>query len=317
MPQALEFEKPLVELENKVNELKRFSEEKNIDLSNEITTLEKKAISLKQEIYANLTAWQKTQIARHPERPNFFDYAKSLFEDFIELHGDRGFADDKAVAGGIASFQGRAVTVIGHVKGKDTKDNLKRNFAMPHPEGYRKALRLMKQAEKFGRPVITFIDTPGAFPDLAAEERGQGEAIARNLLEMSNLRVPIISVVMGEGGSGGALALGVGDRLLMLEYSYLSVISPESCATILWRESGKAKEAAEALKYSAQDLLRLGVAEKIVQEPLGGAQRDHLAAAKNLEPVLLEELDCLSQLSVEELLSQRYAKIRRIGTFIE
>jgi acetyl-CoA carboxylase carboxyl transferase subunit alpha len=315
MAQPLDFERPLVELENKIKELKSFSEEKDLDLSEEIDTLEKKALSLKRSIYDNLSPWQKVQVARHPERPNFYDYVQLLFEDFIELHGDRSFADDKAIAGGIASFKGLPVTVIGHIKGKDTKSNIQRNFAQPHPEGYRKALRLMKQAEKFNRPIITLIDTPGAYSALPAEERGQGEAIARNLLEMSILKVPVICVIIGEGGSGGALGLGVGDKLLMLEHSYFSVITPESCAAILWRDSNKAKEAAEALKFTAQDLLRLGVADEIVSEPLGGAHRDYDEAAVKLGEALERALKELLPVSDQELTDSRYAKLKKIGVF--
>lgn len=315
MAQPLEFEKPLVELENKVAELKTFAEQKDLDLSDEISTLEKKALSLKQSIFNNLTAWQKTQIARHPERPNFYDYVQLLCEDFIELHGDRAFADDRAIAGGVALFKGIPVTLLGNVKGKDTKENLQRNFAQAHPEGYRKALRLMKQAEKFGRPVITFIDTPGAYSGLTAEERGQGGAIAQSLLAMSSLKVPVLSVVIGEGGSGGALALGIGNKVLMLEHSFYSVISPEACAAILWKESAKAKEAAEALRFTAQDLLRLGVIDEIVSEPLGGAHRNHGETAANLAKILENKLLQLLDLSVSELLDQRHNKFRQMGVF--
>ncbi len=315
MAQQLDFEKPLVELENKIKELKSFSEEKGLDLSEEICTLEKKSLSLKQSIYGNLSAWQKVQVARHPERPNFYDYAQMLFEDFIELHGDRAFAEDKAIAGGIARFKGLPVTVLGHIKGKDTKSNIQCNFAQPHPEGYRKALRLMKQAEKFNRPVITLIDTPGAYSALPAEERGQGEAIARNLLAMSALQVPILCIVIGEGGSGGALGLGVGDKLLMLEHSYFSVITPESCAAILWRDSTLAKEAAEALKFTAQDLLRLGVADEIIPEPLGGAHRNYAEAAANLGDAIENSLRQLLPVSSAELINSRYQKFKNIGVF--
>ncbi|MDA8443155.1 MAG: acetyl-CoA carboxylase carboxyltransferase subunit alpha [Peptococcaceae bacterium] len=315
MAQPLEFEKPLVELEAKIRELKSFAEEKELDLSDEIITLENKATSLQRSIYGNLTAWQKTQIARQPDRPNFYDYVQLLFTDFVELHGDRAFADDQAIAGGIAFFNGTPVTVVGHAKGKDTKENIRRNFAMPHPEGYRKALRLMRQADKFGRPIITFIDTQGAYSGLSAEERGQGEAIARNLIEMSMLKVPVISVVIGEGGSGGALALGVGDRLLMLEHTFYSVIAPESCAAILWRDAAKAKEAAEAMKFTAQDLLRLGICDEIVPEPLGGAQRDYAITMENLSKALQANLTDLCALDTTDLLNKRYAKIRQVGVY--
>ena len=313
MAQPLEFEKPLVELENKVQELKTFSEQKGLDLTEEIATLEKKSHSLKEAIFGNLTPWQKTQIARHPERPNYYDYIQLLFEDFIELHGDRAFAEDRAIAGGVAFFKGIPVTIIGNVKGRDTKENLRRNFAQAHPEGYRKALRLMKQAEKFGRPVITLIDTPGAYSGLTAEERGQAGAIAQNLLAMSGLRVPVISVVIGEGGSGGALALGMGNKVLMLEHSFYSVITPESCATILWKDSTKAIEAAEALKYTAQDLLRLEVIDEIIAEPLGGAHRNRSETAAKLGEVLERYLLELRELSAQQLLQQRYDKFRKMG----
>lgn len=315
MVQSLDFEKPLVELETKIEELRNFSKEKEMDLSLEIATLEKKALALKQSIYSNLTPWQKTQIARHPERPNFYDYVQMLFQDYLELHGDRLFADDQSISGGIAEFKGRPVTVIGHVKGKSTKENIQRNFAMPHPEGYRKALRLMQQAEKFKRPVITFIDTPGAYSGLAAEERGQGGAIALNLLVMSRLKVPVLAVVIGEGGSGGALALGVGDRVVMFEHSFYSVIAPESCAAILWRDSSKAKEAAEALKFTAQDLQRLGVADAVIPEPLGGAHRDSAETARRLGEILEESLQELCCIPTDELLKLRYDKIRKMGIY--
>ncbi len=315
MAQPLEFEKPLVELESKISELRAFSEEKGLDLTEEIATLEKKAESLKQAIFGSLTPWQRTQIARHPDRPNFYNYAQLMFEDFIELHGDRAFADDRAIAGGLALFKGMPVTVIGNVKGKDTKEKIQRNFAYAHPEGYRKAMRLMKQAEKFGRPVITFIDTPGAYSGLAAEERGQAEAIAKNLITMAALKVPLICVVIGEGGSGGALALGVTDKVLMFEHSFYSVISPESCATILWKDASRVKDAAEFLKFTAPDLQRFGVCDRIVPEPLGGAQRDYALTARNLAEALEEELGKLLELPPEELLQRRYTKYREIGVF--
>jgi len=315
MAQLLEFEKPLVELEHKIAELYQFSAEKDIDLTSEISKLEHKAAELKASIYGNLEPWQRTQIARHPERPNFYDYIPLLFDDFIEMRGDRLFADDRAVVGGIALFQGLPVTVVAQVKGKDTKENLQRNFGMPHPEGYRKALRLMDQAEKFRRPILTFIDTPGAACDLAAEERGQGEAIARCLLAMAGYSVPIVSTVIGEGGSGGALALGVGNVLLMLENSFYSVIAPESCASILWKDPGKAREAASALKFTAEDLLKYGVADAIVPEPLGGAHKAPRQMADELSKVLAGQLERLRSLTPEDLKRQRYAKLRAIGIF--
>jgi acetyl-CoA carboxylase carboxyl transferase subunit alpha len=317
MAQSFDFEKPIVELEQKILELQKFSAEKDIDLSREVTTLEMKAAQLKQEIYGNLEPWHKVQIARHPERPNFYDYAPLLFEDFIELKGDRLFADDHSIAGGIAVFRGVVVTVIAQVKGKGTKENIKRNFGMPHPEGYRKALRLMDQAEKFRRPILTFIDTPGAACDLSAEERGQGEAIARCLLAMSGYHVPVISTVIGEGGSGGALALGLGNSLLMLENSFYSVIAPESCASILWKDAAKAKEAAEALKFTAHDLLRLGVADEIIREPQGGAHNDLKQTAGEISNVILMHLERLRGESPAELREKRYRKLRAIGVFAE
>ncbi|MGC7870793.1 acetyl-CoA carboxylase carboxyltransferase subunit alpha [Desulfosporosinus sp. SYSU MS00001] len=315
MAQLFEFEKPIIELERKIAELQKFSAEKDIDLSREVETLEKKVSLLKKEIYGNLEPWQKVQIARHPERPNFYDYAPLLFDDFIELKGDRLYADDQAIAGGMAFFRGVPVTVIAQVKGKDTKENIKRNFGMPHPEGYRKALRLMDQAEKFGRPILTFIDTPGAACDLAAEERGQGEAIARCLLAMSGYHVPVISTVIGEGGSGGALALGVGNVILMLENSFYSVIAPESCASILWKDTSKAKEAAAALKFTAQDLLKLGVADEVVREPQGGAHYNLRQTADELSEVIAKYLVRLRTESPEALQEKRYQKLRAIGTF--
>ncbi|KLU66658.1 acetyl-coenzyme A carboxylase carboxyl transferase subunit alpha [Desulfosporosinus acididurans] len=317
MAQLFEFEKPIIELERKIAELQKFSAEKDIDLSREVETLEKKVSLLKKEIYGNLEPWQKVQIARHPERPNFYDYAPLLFDDFIELKGDRLYADDQAIAGGMALFRGVPVTVVAQVKGKDTKENIKRNFGMPHPEGYRKALRLMDQAEKFGRPILTFIDTPGAACDLAAEERGQGEAIARCLLAMSGYHVPVISTVIGEGGSGGALALGVGNVILMLENSFYSVIAPESCASILWKDTSKAKEAAAALKFTAQDLLKLGVADEVIREPQGGAHYNSRQTADELSAVIAKYLVRLRTESPEALQEKRYQKLRAIGPFQE
>ncbi|KGK89270.1 acetyl-CoA carboxyl transferase [Desulfosporosinus sp. HMP52] len=317
MAQLFEFEKPIAELEHRISELQKFSADKGIDLSQEVDTLEKKVLLLKKEIYGNLEPWQKVQIARHSERPNFYDYAPLLFEDFIELKGDRLFADDHSIAGGIALFHGVPVTVVAQVKGKDTKENIKRNFGMPHPEGYRKAIRLMDQAEKFGRPILTFIDTPGAACDLGAEERGQGEAIARCLLAMSGYHVPVISTVIGEGGSGGALALGVCNVLLMLENSFYSVIAPESCASILWKDTTKAKEAAAALKFTAKDLLRLGVADELVREPQGGAHNNLHQTADELSEVISKYLVRLRSESPEVLRETRYQKLRKIGMFRE
>lgn len=317
MAQLFDFEKPIVELVQKISDLQKFSADKGIDLSQEVATLEKKVALLKMEIYGSLEPWQKVQIARHPERPNFYDYAPLLFEDFIELKGDRLFADDRSVAGGIALFHGTVVTVIAQVKGKGTKENIKRNFGMPHPEGYRKAVRLMDQAEKFGRPILTFIDTPGAACDLAAEERGQGGAIARSLLAMAGYHVPVISTVIGEGGSGGALALGVGNVVLMLENSFYSVIAPESCASILWKDTTKAKEAAAALKFTAQDLLKLGVADEIVREPQGGAHNNLHQTAEELSQVISKYLVRLRAETPEALREKRYQKLRAIGVYQE
>lgn len=313
MPAILEFEKPIQELEIKISELRRFSQEKGIDLSNEIATLEKRAHEVRESIYGNLNSWQQVLIARHPERPNTYDYIKYLLTDFIEMHGDRFYGDDPAVVGGIGRFRGRAVTVLGHLKGKDTKENLARNFGMAHPEGYRKAMRLMKQAEKFKRPVICFIDTPGAYCGMGAEERGQSEAIASSISTMATLKVPIVTVVIGEGGSGGALAFGVGDCILMQEHTIYSVISPEGFASILWKDSTRSREAAEAIKITAQDLLNLGVADKIVPEPIGGAHREPEAAAEFLGNALAETLNKLLTIAPEILVSRRYDKFRAIG----
>lgn len=309
----LDFEKPILELETKIEELRQFTLDKEIDLADEIITLEKKAKKLKEEIYGNLTAWQKALIARHAQRPNTLDYINKIFEDFIMLHGDRLFGDDRAIIGGIAKLNDTPVTIIGHLKGKDTKENISRNFAMPHPEGYRKALRLMKQAEKFGRPIICFIDTPGAYCGIGAEERGQGIAIAENLQQMAQLKVPVISIVIGEGGSGGALALGVADCLFMLENAIYSVISPEGAATILWKDAGKAKEAAEALQITAAQLHHLGLIDEILPEPLGGAHKDADQMAGTIKTAVGEKLTQLIGVEPDELVSQRYHKLRNIG----
>ncbi|ACX51590.1 acetyl-CoA carboxylase, carboxyl transferase, alpha subunit [Ammonifex degensii KC4] len=313
MPTYLDFERPLVELEEKIAELTSFSQEKGLDLSEEIAKLHQRAEELKRQIFAHLTPWQKVQLARHPDRPTTLDYIRLLCEEFTELHGDRLYGDDPAIVGGIAWFAGRPVMVLGHQKGKDTRENMRRNFGMPHPEGFRKALRLMLQAEKFGRPIITFIDTPGAYCGIGAEERGQSVAIAQNLARMSSLRVPIIVVVIGEGGSGGALALAVGDRILMQEHAIFSVISPEGCASILWKDASRAKEAAEALKLTAQDLLALGLIDEVIPEPLGGAHRNREGAAEFLREALLRHLEELEGIPPDELCRQRYAKYRRVG----
>jgi acetyl-CoA carboxylase carboxyl transferase subunit alpha len=314
--QVLEFERPIVDLERKIDELKQLSAG-SVDFGDEIRRLEKKARKLQEEIFAELSPWQKVQLSRHPARPYTFDYAGALLDEFVELHGDRAFADDPSIVGGMARFGGREVLVLGHQKGKNTKENMRRNFGMPRPEGYRKALRLMQLAARFGRPILTFIDTPGAFPGMGAEERGQAEAIAKNLEVMAQLPVPIISTVIGEGGSGGALALGVTDRILMLEYSVYSVISPEGCASILWKDQAKIGTAAEELKLTAPDLLRLGVCDEIVKEGSGGAHRDLPGTAANLRAALERHLGDLSALSPAELLEHRYRKFRAMGVFEE
>lgn len=311
----LEFERPINDLKNKIQELKQFMEEKGIDLTTELKQLEERLEKLENDTYENLKPWHRVQIARFPERPTTLDYIEYLFTDFIELHGDRLYADDPAIVGGIAKYKGKPVTVIGHQRGKDTKENLRRNFGMPHPEGYRKALRLMKQAEKFRRPVITFIDTKGAYPGKAAEERGQSEAIARNLLEMAGLTVPIVCIVIGEGGSGGALALGVADRIFMLENSTYSVISPEGAAALLWKDATQAKRAAETMKITAPDLFELGVVDEVIQEVRGGAHRDPKQQAQLIDTVLEKALMELCQLSTETLIQQRYKKYREIGMY--
>ncbi|KAA0207918.1 MAG: acetyl-CoA carboxylase carboxyltransferase subunit alpha [Ignavibacteriaceae bacterium] len=312
---TLEFEKPIVELEQKIDEIKEMSS--GMDISNELAKLEKKVIELRTQIFSNLTPWEVVQLARHPERPFSLDYIFNMTTDFIELHGDRLFGDDKAIVGGFARLENRTVMIIGQQKGRDTKSNLYRNFGMPNPEGYRKALRLMKLAEKFEKPVITLIDTPGAYPGIGAEERGQAEAIAKNLFEMAKLKVPIIVVIIGEGASGGALGIGVGDRVLMLEYCWYSVISPESCSSILWRSWEHKEKAAEQLKLTANDLLELGIIDRIIPEPPGGAHRDHVLAAKLLKKTLIEELDQISKIKNEKFLENRIEKFSAMGFFKE
>lgn len=309
----LDFEKPIIDLENKIEEMRKH--ETALDISKEIKTLEEKVLQLKQSIYNNLTRWQRVQLARHPERPYTLDYIYMLTEGFIELHGDRTFKDDHAIVGGLARLDGQKVMIIGHQKGRDTKSNLFRNFGMPNPEGYRKALRLMKLAEKFKIPVITMLDTPGAYPGIEAEERGQAEAIARNLLEMSRLKVPIIVVIIGEGASGGALGIGVGDRILMLQNTWYSVISPESCSSILWRSWEYKEQAAEALKLTAEDLLEQGIIDRIIPEPLGGAHKDHQQMAITLKSVLKEELTALLKVKPEKLVSNRLEKFGKMGVY--
>jgi acetyl-CoA carboxylase carboxyl transferase subunit alpha len=315
MPDELEFEKPLLELENRIAELR--ASEEPLQARDEIAKLEERLARQQQRVYSGLTAWQRAQIARHPKRPHTLDLVNLLLDDWVELHGDRVFGDDKAIVGGLATFDGEPVVLIGHQKGRDTRENIARNFGMPHPEGYRKALRLMQLAGKFGKPIITFIDTPGAYPGLGAEERGQAEAIARNLREMAGLPTPVICVVTGEGGSGGALALGVGNRVLMLEYAIYSVISPEGCAAILWGDAAKAPEAAELMRVTAPDLLKLGVIDAIVPEPFGGAHRNWEATAASLRAALRDQLWQLKSKSEAELIEERHEKFRRIGVFEE
>jgi|Deesub1362B_J571_1020462.scaffolds.fasta_scaffold00289_27 acetyl-CoA carboxylase carboxyl transferase subunit alpha len=319
MPKVyLEFEKPLQELEQRIEELRRLTNGQGPDI--ELRQLEERARKLRRQIFSNLTPWQKTLIARHPDRPYTMDYIKLITDDFIELHGDRRFSEDPSVVGGIGSIDGMTVFIIGHQKGRGTRERIERNFGQPHPEGYRKALRLMKMAERFRKPVLTLIDTPGAYPGIGAEERGQAEAIATNLMEMSMLRVPIISVVIGEGGSGGALALSVADRLYMLYYSIYSVISPEGCAAILWKKDGEVTtvefaKAAETLKLTADDLKGFEIIDDIIPEPEGGAHRDPETTARNIKEKVMESFEELSRLPTEELLQKRYEKLRKIGKF--
>jgi acetyl-CoA carboxylase carboxyl transferase subunit alpha len=318
MKQVLEFEKPLAKAREELDELRRKHNAKpNERISAQITELEKKIDQLTRETYASLTPWQRVQIARHTERPYMLDYASLCFEEFVELHGDRHIGDDNAMPGGFATINGQRVVLLGHQKGRNTKENLLRNFGSAHPEGYRKALRLMRMAEKFSLPVITFIDTPGAFPGIGAEERNIAEAIAFNLLEMMKIRTPMISIVIGEGGSGGALGIGVTDRILMMENAYYSVISPEGCAAILWKHRQHAPEAAEALKLSAPDLKQLGIIDGIIPEPLGGAHYDPQGAADALKAAVTASIEELQKLSLEKLLAERYEKFRALGKFSE
>jgi acetyl-CoA carboxylase carboxyl transferase subunit alpha len=314
-PNFLDFEQPIAELEARIQELRHASHDQAFNIEDEIATLENKLKVRTAEIFRNLTPWQIAQVARHPARPYTLDYLEVMCEEFHELAGDRVFGEDPAIVGGLARIDGRGVVVIGHQKGRDTKSKVRRNFGMPRPEGYRKALRLMQMAERFGLPILTFIDTPGAYPGVDAEARGQSEAIARNLLEMSQLRVPIVCTVIGEGGSGGALAIGVGDRTIMLQYSTYSVISPEGCASILWKSADRAKDAAEALGLTAPRLLELGLIDKIVREPLGGAQRNPRSMAVRLKAVLLGQLDELGALEPATLVEARYDRLRRYGEF--
>ena len=313
----LDFEQSIADLEAKIEELRFVQDDSAVDISEEIERLEKKSGQLTKDIYAKLTPWQISQVARHPQRPYTLDYVQHIFTDFEELHGDRAFADDHAIVGGLARFNGQPVMIIGHQKGRDTKEKIYRNFGMPRPEGYRKALRLMKLAEKFGVPVMTFVDTPGAYPGIDAEERGQSEAIGRNLYVMAELKVPVIVTIIGEGGSGGALAIAVGDTVQMLQYSTYSVISPEGCASILWKSAEKAPEAAETMGITAQRLKTLGLVDKVVSEPLGGAHRDHVAMAQNLKKALQDALKQLSGMSTSELLAARYERLMSYGRFKE
>ncbi|HIP53635.1 MAG TPA: acetyl-CoA carboxylase carboxyltransferase subunit alpha [Chromatiales bacterium] len=311
----LEFEQPIAELEAKIEELRRVGNDSEIDIHEEIQRLGEKSRSLTESIFKSLTPWQISQLSRHPQRPYLLDYLSRIFVDFQELHGDRHFADDRAIIGGLARIEGRAVMVIGHQKGRDTKEKLERNFGMPRPEGYRKALRLMEMAERFNLPVLTFIDTPGAYPGVGAEERGQSEAIARNLQVMAGLKTPIICTVIGEGGSGGALAIGVGDRVLMLQYSTYSVISPEGCASILWKSAEKAPQAAEAMNITSERLKELGLIDEVVPEPLGGAHRDPDAMARILKEALLAQMEPLGNTPVDKLVADRYQRLMNFGKF--
>jgi len=312
---VLDFEKPIIELENKINEMREMSDE--LELGEQITILENKVDDLKLQVYRNLTRWQRVQIARHPDRPITSNYIESCFDDFIELHGDRKFRDDPAIIGGMATFEGKPVMVVGHQKGRDTKSNLYRNFGMPQPDGYRKAQRLFKIAEKFNRPIIAFLDTPGAYPGIEAEERGQAQAIADNLLVMSKLSVPIIVIVIGEGASGGAIGMGIGDRILMLENAWYSVIAPESCSSILWRSWEFKEEAAEALKLTAPDLKEHNIIDDIIEEPVGGAHKNHKKMFKIMSETLSKELKNLSKIKIDKLVNQRQEKFLNMGYWEE
>jgi acetyl-CoA carboxylase carboxyl transferase subunit alpha len=310
---GLDFEKPIVELEKKIQELRHFVSDKKIDLTSEVRRLEDKLEHLKRDIYGNLTAWQRVQLARYPHRPYTLDYINMLMSDFIELHGDRCFADDKAMVAGLARIDNQKFMIIGHQKGRDTKENLKRNFGCAHPEGYRKALRFMQMAQKFNLPIVVFIDTPGAYPGVGAEERGQAQAIALNLREMVYIAVPIIAIVIGEGGSGGALGIGIADKVCVLENAYYSVISPEGCAAILWKDGARAPEAAAALRLTAQDLLGMGIIDEIIPEPLGGAHRDPQISAQAIKEAVVKNLKALKNLDKKELLEARYKRFRTMG----
>ncbi len=311
----LDFEQPIAELEAKIEELRHVGNDKELNINEEISRLKKRSSELTESIFSSLSSWQVSQLSRHPQRPYTQDYIERIFTDFEELHGERSFADDAAIITGLARLDNQPVAIIGHQKGRDTKDRIRRNYGMPKPEGYRKALRVMKLAERFEIPVLTFIDTPGAYPGIDAEERGQSEAIARNLMEMSELKTPVVATVIGEGGSGGALAISVADRLLMLQYSTFSVISPEGCASILWKSADKAQEAAEIMGITAPRLKELGLIDRIVDEPLGGAHRNFDEIANQIKQVLIEEVTQLNQLSKADIVSQRQEKLRNIGEF--
>lgn len=313
----LEFEKPIAELESKLADMKSLAEENNVDVSEAVKTLEEKIKKLKKDTYQNLTRWQRVQLSRHPERPYTLDYIYEICTDFVELHGDRNVGDDKAMVGGFGNIDGKAVMIIGQQKGRNTKQRQMRNFGMPNPEGYRKALRLMKMAEKFNKPIITFIDTPGAFPGLEAEERGQGEAIARNIRDMFMLKVPVICIIIGEGASGGALGIAIGDRVLMLENTWYSVISPESCSSILWRSWDYKEQAAEALKLTATDMKEHGMIDDIIKEPLGGAHTEPVSMAKKLKKEILDQLAELEKIKPEVRIEQRIEKFSKMGVFVE
>lgn len=317
MTTILDFEKPILEIEKKIEEFKKISLESGMDLNKEIETFEQQAEDYKKDLYSNLKPAQKLQIARHPERPNFLDYVSGICEDFIELHGDRTGMDDRAIIGGLAKINGRPVMIIGTMKGKSTKENLEYNFGMPQPQGYRKAMRLMKHASKFNMPIVTLIDTPGAYPGISAEETGQGLAIATNLRDMGKLNVPVIAIITGEGCSGGALGLAVADRVYLLEHAYYTVISPEGCASILWRDAAKAGEAAEALKITAKDLMKFDIIDGAIKEPIGGAHHDYKLMCSEMKQTILSAIDGLSKLSPDELKTQRYNKYRKMGAFLE
>jgi acetyl-CoA carboxylase carboxyl transferase subunit alpha len=313
----LDFEKPVYELESKIEELRHIGHDKNIALEPEIKSLEEKLAKMRRDIYSNLTTWQRVQIARHPDRPYTLDYIRMLTTDFLEMHGDRQFADDFALIAGLAKIDGQGVLVMGHQKGRDTTENIKRNFGCAHPEGYRKAMRLMKIAEKMQIPIVIFIDTPGAYPGIGAEERGQAQAIAENLRDMARIKTPIVATVIGEGGSGGALGIGIADRVCILQHAYYSVISPEGCASILWRSSTKAPEAAEALKITGEHLIKFGIVDDVIPEPLGGAHHDPIEVAQNLKKTILKHIKELSSFDAESLLEGRYGKYRKIGQVID